>query len=112
MKKTHLIKDAGPADFVGLIKSASYIVTDSFHGTLFSINYNKVFFAFSKKEGGESNVDNVRIREFLSQIDLSDRFNSDKLKDNIDYTRPNLIVDNLRKKSYQYLLQIITEVYE
>jgi hypothetical protein len=35
--------EIGPAEWVGLWAKASYIVTDSFHGTAFSINFNKPF---------------------------------------------------------------------
>jgi hypothetical protein len=37
------IFDAGPAEFIGLIQNASFVVTNSFHGTAFSINYRKPF---------------------------------------------------------------------
>lgn len=33
----------GPREFLGLIKNANYILTDSFHGTAFSINFSKKF---------------------------------------------------------------------
>ena len=33
---TRCIRDEGPSDFVNLIRNASFIVTDSFHGTAFS----------------------------------------------------------------------------
>ena len=109
LNKSHLIKNAGPAEFVGLIKNASYVVTDSFHGSLFSINYNKEFFSFSKKEGGENNVDNVRIKEFLSTIKLTERYNSEIMGRKIDYTEPNKIINNLRTESYRFLSGIVTE---
>jgi hypothetical protein len=35
--------DAGPTEFLGLIQNASFVVTNSFHGTAFSINYRKPF---------------------------------------------------------------------
>ena len=33
----------GPEDFVSYIAHAEYVITDSFHGTAFSINFNKQF---------------------------------------------------------------------
>ena len=35
------IYDAGPIDFVSLFYNAEYIVTDSFHGTVFSLLFHK-----------------------------------------------------------------------
>lgn len=32
-----LIKDAGPREWLGLIANADLVLTDSFHGTVFSI---------------------------------------------------------------------------
>ena len=36
--------DAGPAEFLGLFKNASYVCTNSFHGTVFSVQFQKPFF--------------------------------------------------------------------
>ncbi|MFQ6805188.1 MAG: polysaccharide pyruvyl transferase family protein [Lachnospiraceae bacterium] len=35
--------DVGPCEFLSLIKYADYVVTNSFHGTVFSIIYEKNF---------------------------------------------------------------------
>lgn len=58
-----IIKDAGPADFIKLIKNASYVITDSFHGTLFSVLYGVPFSAIVK-----SNHKDSRIADFLLEI--------------------------------------------
>lgn len=36
--------DAGPAEFLGLFQHASYVCTNSFHGTVFSVQFEKPFF--------------------------------------------------------------------
>ena len=38
-----VIYDAGPREFVGYFSRASYVVTDSFHGTAFAIIFKKNF---------------------------------------------------------------------
>lgn len=38
-----LVRNAGPAEFIGLFKNAAMICTNSFHGTAFSINLRKNF---------------------------------------------------------------------
>ncbi len=35
--------DAGPADFLALIDNAAFVLTSSFHGTAFSVIYDKLF---------------------------------------------------------------------
>lgn len=62
------IYDAGPAEFVGWIKDASYVVTDSFHGTVFSLIFSKQFFTFIAIEKTSS-----RIRNVLGKVGLEDR---------------------------------------
>ena len=42
--KARCILDAGPAEFLGLFRGASYVCTNSFHGTVFSIQFEKPFF--------------------------------------------------------------------
>ena len=39
------IRDAGPAEFVGLFSHAAFVITNSFHGTAFAINYQIPFYA-------------------------------------------------------------------
>lgn len=62
------IYDAGPAEFVGWIKDASYVVTDSFHGTVFSLIFSKQFFTFIALERTSS-----RIRSILAKVGLDNR---------------------------------------
>ena len=47
--------DIGPLEFINLIKNAQKIYTDSYHGMLFSINFNKDFFIFERNYGAAHN---------------------------------------------------------
>jgi coenzyme F420-reducing hydrogenase beta subunit len=38
------VLDAGPAEFLGLFRGASYVCTNSFHGTVFAVQFQKPFF--------------------------------------------------------------------
>ena len=40
----------GPGEFVNLIANASYVCTDSFHGTLFSLVFHKQFSSLDTKQ--------------------------------------------------------------
>jgi hypothetical protein len=63
---TH-IKDAGPKEFVELFANASFVITDSFHGTCFAVNFCKPFVSVSA--GKRAN----RIRSLLSLLDINER---------------------------------------
>lgn len=73
----------GPKEFLALIKNAEYVVSDSFHATVFSIIFKKQFFTFAKTDQ-ESAIS--RLNNFLSVLGLKNRLNaSDVNLQNIDY---------------------------
>lgn len=61
------IRDAGPLDFIRLFTDAEFVITDSFHGVCFSLNFGKPFVAVSP--GKYAN----RIESLLSLVGLEDR---------------------------------------
>lgn len=61
--------NAGPKDFIDIINNASIVVTDSYHGVLFSINFNIPFYFACDK----NNENNMRINDVLTLFDLQDR---------------------------------------
>ena len=42
------VLEAGPEEFLSLVKYAEGVVTDSYHGTLFSINFHKPFWVYTE----------------------------------------------------------------
>lgn len=58
-----------PREFVWLVDHAAYVVTDSFHGTAFSLNLETPFTVIPNKRGN-----NVRMIELLELVGLSKRF--------------------------------------
>lgn len=58
-----------PQEFVWLIDHATYVVTDSFHGTALSLNLATPFTVIPNKQGN-----NVRMTELLASVGLADRF--------------------------------------
>ncbi|HHI5408917.1 TPA: polysaccharide pyruvyl transferase family protein [Vibrio metoecus] len=84
---------------------AEYIVTDSFHGVVFSIIFNKPFIAIGNHVRGLA-----RFTSVLNMFDLTDRliFENEKITDNIinseiDYSRVNAIKSELKTKSQFFL---------
>lgn len=97
--------DVDAADFVNLIRNADYVLTDSFHGTVFSILYQKQFMVFNRFMEG-NNSRNSRIDSLCKLLDLEDRrFKTSviKIKDSIDYTSAFSKLEKLRSDSVNYL---------
>lgn len=65
--------NVSPTDFINLISNSKFVLTDSFHGTVFSIIYQKNFFTFNRFEEGNSNSTNSRISSFLGLLNLEHR---------------------------------------
>ena len=97
-----------PAEFIYLIKNAKIICTDSFHGTAFSIIFNKPYVLFERK----SNMENMssRFESLKNILELPDR-NYDKLQlevlFNMDYDKVNENIAKMRKQSIEYLKQTL-----
>lgn len=98
-----------PCDFLSLIKYADYVITDSFHGTAFSIIYHKKFFSIGNTDENHTVVQDSRICNILEQLQLENRFISAKeaetinLSMEIDYSAVDRKRRILRENSIQYL---------
>lgn len=62
------VLDGGPTEFVNLIKNAAIVVTSSFHGLAFSINYNKKFILLNNSQRAERMESLVRLLGAESHI--------------------------------------------
>ncbi|MCK5537086.1 MAG: polysaccharide pyruvyl transferase family protein [Bacteroidales bacterium] len=99
---TH-IKDAGPDEFVKLFSQASFIVTNSFHGTCFSINFNIPFIVTTPL----SSIN--RIESLLTAVGSQDRITVDGdnllelIQNQINFNVINQKLQELRLTSNQYL---------
>ena len=102
-----VIKNAGPKEWVDLFYNATYIVTDSFHATAFSINFNKQFYSFAINNKAS------RIVDLLNMLGISERLNPDldnlDLSKEIDYRLVNEKLDEERKKSVAFIDKIIND---
>ena len=103
------VYDAGPLDFVNLISNASFVVTDSFHATAFSINLNTPFYSLVRNlKNGKIDMSS-RIVDILSLTNLSKRLILDNeydinvLEYNIDFKESNNLLEKKRKEDLLYL---------
>jgi hypothetical protein len=98
--------DVDPFDFIRLVRDAKYVVTDSFHGSVFSILMHKKFLTFYRKPSTEKGHTNSRIDSLFSLFGLSDRlFHGDiygQIKQDIDYRLVDEKVEGLRAQSLEF----------
>ncbi len=85
IKGVHCIYCPKVCEFLSLFYHAEYVVTDSFHGTAFSINLNKKFYAFNPPKY------NSRIKSILDITGLNTRL-IDKT-DEVDFDTPINYID-------------------
>ena len=96
-------------DYLDLIKNAQYVITDSFHATVFSIIFHTKFFSIYPEQASS------RIRSILKLTKLDSRA-SDRIPDldvvskAIDFYEADTILADERKKAIAYLERIKSEL--
>ena len=103
---------AGPSEFIRYFADATYIVTNSFHGTCFSVNFEKDFNSVIEVSS-TSETRNSRIVDFLSLVGLQSRIikhplrgiNSEPELDfsRVNYMKINNTLKSLREDSLKFL---------
>lgn len=106
--------DVNPRDFVKLLSEAAYIVTDSFHGTIFSIIMEKKFVTFYRVRPTAACSTHSRIDSLLAKFGLASRLFKDDIYnqavDDINYEDIRPKVEEFRKFSKDLLLQHLKEL--
>lgn len=102
----------GPREFVEYFYNASFVCTDSFHGTAFSLIFNKKMLVFERFSNKEKENQNSRIYNILSKFNLKNRLYNEstyqhEIMEEINYQCVNEILTKERKKSENYLLNAI-----
>ena len=104
--KAQCIFDAGPAEFLGLFKNATYVCTNSFHGTVFSVQFRKPFFtAVAPSELAAP--ERSRTFSILNRLGLTRRIigkgDTAGLADEIDWEDVSVKLTAARQGSLNYL---------
>ena len=96
--------DIGPFEFVNYIKNAEYVITTSFHATVFSILFNKKLWCVPLGGAG------VRITDLLSKLHMKNRVINDvndinkiDYSETIDYDSVQKLLEEERQKSINWL---------
>jgi polysaccharide pyruvyl transferase WcaK-like protein len=105
------IESASPKEWIGLYSQASYIITNTYHGTIFSILFQKDFTVFVP--GKKLN----KVTDLLKGLGLENRIFSNTTKEmlqrgdifNINYQLVVKILDLKILESKKYLLKAIEE---
>ena len=102
-------KGLGPEEILGYILHADFVISASFHATMFSLIFNKQFAALLP--GAKTNA---RIEDILKYVGLEDRIiNSldalERIEQPIEYEKVNLIMEEFKRNSAQALLETLRE---
>lgn len=100
--RVKFIRDAGPKEFMRLVYDSKYIITDSYHGTLFSINFQKQFFSMNSLEKSDN-----RVYQILDRLNLRSRIINYIMDANftheLDYSKPMYKLEEYKNESISYL---------
>lgn len=103
-KKDNVLSTAGPREFLSLVKHADFVFTSSYHGLIFSLIFEKEFYA--------SFVTNVgRAESILTKLNIKDRliYPLNKFSYNptlINYKRIHEDICIIKQTSTDFLLKI------
>jgi len=106
-KNDRHIKDAGPDEFVKLFSQADFVITNSFHGSCFSVNFNIPFIVTTPPTSIN------RIESLLSAVGVQNRIIKDvedlskSFEDHIDFDIINQKLQHLRETSNRYLANAV-----
>lgn len=101
LKNRQLVETASPEHFISFFRNASYVVTTSYHGTVFSVLFEKDFTVVDS-------LDSERMANLLSALDLKERLaknEKDVISDKIDYKQVNERLEKMRSISQTFFKQ-------
>lgn len=103
-KCSDIVVPNAPEYFISYFKHASAVITNTFHGTVFSVIYHKKFVVLTSNK--------LKINDLLKRIGLSNRIIIDNEMDkiilrDIDYSKIESVIEPLKRKSIHYLDQML-----
>lgn len=101
--------DVSPGEWLYLVHHARCVVTNSFHGTAFSINYRKDFYVEF------SSLTNSRLTHIINTLGLENQVVSSvepSLSIKTDYTKTAQVLPLIREESRNYLEQALADAFE
>lgn len=109
-EKFTVLEEDAPEQFLGAYSHSSYVVTDSFHGTAFSIIFNKPFSSIYNVGRGADRFESLlhkfgfgESRRVYETDDLEAIEHNENVSVNVDFTEANTVWANARQMSLKWL---------
>lgn len=90
--------------WLAMFRDAESVITDSFHGTIFSIIFQKPFYSIVNEGRGTS-----RFYSLLSSLGLAERMQSDSFDKGINWERVEKELNIFQKKSLDFLIYSLSK---
>lgn len=109
LDKKSIYHKSGPEEFIYLVNNAQCIFTDSFHGCVFSIIFNKYFICFERDNQVKSM--NSRLTTLLSKFELENMMFNDEIKINeYDFDKVNYLLYEEKEKASNYINECLKNI--
>ena len=100
-RKNH-ISYASPIEFMHAIRDAEFVIATSFHGTAFSIIFEKQFITIGLKKNAD------RVKTLLQQVGITEQYQDLPIETSkINYKEVNTTLQTIRQHSQQLLVKSI-----
>lgn len=108
------IEEIGPMEYLRLFRDAEFIVTDTFHGLMFSLIFRKPFVVLKRHDGSNWSRYSDRMTSTLDMFGLEERYIDDSFRDleqlkKLDYEKYETTINKARKHSLDYINKIFDE---
>ena len=95
--------EATPLELLAYIQAADFIITDTFHGSVFSIKYNRPFATMIRENNRQKLLDLLCRLKREDRIIVSFSDLQDIYERALDYTQTNTIIEKEKEKTLTYL---------
>lgn len=109
--------DCSPFEVLAYFQRAEEIITDTFHGSVFSIINHKPFSTIVRRSNNQEYGNEEKITDLLKRLKLLDHM-TDDIKEvkainfiETDYNKVDKIIDSYREKTKEYLKEQIVEKF-
>jgi hypothetical protein len=101
----NITEQVGPAEFLWLVDHAERVITDSFHGAVFSVIFNKKFTLCSRFDPKDPVCQNSRIEQLCKMLNIEKyrKLGTAFVDDESYYSAINAIVEEKRKEAMGFL---------
>lgn len=103
------VSGIGPQDFLYYVKNAKFVLTTSFHGTVFSLIFHKLFYAeLDSLNGHNDRIDNL-LKRAKAEIFADPTCLFDEYKTNmVDWKKIDVEIQRMRSESERYLKGVVS----